>query len=89
MWAGSRLGTGKAWNRRFAAPLAKQTLWAQSAGIMNSPWDQRYLAPEYVCGTAPNAFAEAMAGHIPEGPVLCLAAGEGRNAVHLAGSAIP
>ncbi|MEY4938851.1 MAG: hypothetical protein RIQ93_586 [Verrucomicrobiota bacterium] len=51
---------------------------------MNNFWDQRYSAADYVYGTAPNSFVAAMAPRIPAGPVLCLAEGEGRNAVHLA-----
>ena len=47
-------------------------------------WDQRFSAADYVYGTAPNTFVAAMAAQIPAGPVLCLAEGEGRNAVHLA-----
>ena len=48
-------------------------------------WGQRYgAARDYVYGTAPNEFLAAMADRIPPGPVLCLAEGEGRNAVHLA-----
>lgn len=47
-------------------------------------WDKRYAADEYVYGTFPNEFLAAVADQIPPGPVLCLAEGEGRNAVHLA-----
>ena len=47
-------------------------------------WDDRYAAEEYAYGEAPNAFVAAMAQQIPDGPVLCLAEGEGRNAVSLA-----
>lgn len=47
-------------------------------------WNERYSTPEHFYGTAPNAFLAAQAHHIPAGPVLCLAEGEGRNAVHLA-----
>jgi SAM-dependent methyltransferase len=48
-------------------------------------WDERYAASHYIYGTAPNEFVAAMAERIPAGPVLCLAEGEGRNAVFLAG----
>lgn len=51
---------------------------------MSSPWDQRYALDEYVYGTEPNDFLKQVAPRIPLGPVLCLAEGEGRNAVHLA-----
>ncbi|AOS44140.1 tellurite resistance protein TehB [Lacunisphaera limnophila] len=48
-------------------------------------WDQRYgAATGYLYGTSPNEFLAAVADRIPPGPVLCLAEGEGRNAVHLA-----
>lgn len=54
------------------------------ATTMKINWDQRFAADEYVYGTNPNAFVAEMAAKIPAGPVLCLAEGEGRNAVHLA-----
>lgn len=48
-------------------------------------WDERYRANGgYVFGTAPNDFLALHAHAIPSGPVLCLAEGEGRNAVYLA-----
>jgi SAM-dependent methyltransferase len=50
-----------------------------------TPWDDRYAGADYIYGTEPNEFLCHYAGLIPEGPVLCLAEGEGRNAVHLAG----
>jgi SAM-dependent methyltransferase len=50
----------------------------------SSFWDTRYSHADFCYGTESNAFVAAMAGEIPAGPVLCLAEGEGRNAVHLA-----
>jgi SAM-dependent methyltransferase len=47
-------------------------------------WDERYHAAEYAYGVEANDFLRAQAEHIPAGPVLCLAEGEGRNAVFLA-----
>jgi len=47
-------------------------------------WNNRYATPHFVYGEAPNAFVAEMASQISAGPVLCLAEGEGRNAVHLA-----
>lgn len=47
-------------------------------------WNQRYSAEEYFYGTTPNGFVAECAPLIPPGPVLCLADGEGRNAVFLA-----
>jgi SAM-dependent methyltransferase len=53
---------------------------------MNSAfWDQRYATDDYFYGEEPNTFLAAQAHLIPPGPVLCLAEGEGRNAVFLAG----
>ena len=48
-------------------------------------WDERYSQPGFVYGTEPNEFLATVAGQIPDGPVLCLAEGQGRNAVFLAG----
>lgn len=48
-------------------------------------WNQRYSEPGYAYGTEPNDFLVSVAERIPAGPVLCLAEGEGRNAVFLAG----
>lgn len=47
-------------------------------------WDARYAEPGFAYGTAPNDFLRSEAPRI-EGPVLCLAEGEGRNATFLAG----
>lgn len=47
-------------------------------------WNQRYSQPDYVYGKTPNDFLVQVADHIPQGRVLCLAEGEGRNAVYLA-----
>jgi hypothetical protein len=47
-------------------------------------WDDRYSDSDYAYGTAPNDFLVEQAIHIPAGPILCLAEGEGRNAVWLA-----
>lgn len=47
-------------------------------------WDERYSDEEYVYGKDPNDFLANAAGKIPKGRVLCIAEGEGRNAVFLA-----
>lgn len=49
-------------------------------------WEQRYGAETYLYGTEPNEFLRANAHVLPAGPTMCLAEGEGRNAVHLAGT---
>jgi hypothetical protein len=48
-------------------------------------WEERYRSPGYRYGTEPNAFLSEVAARIPKGPVLCVADGEGRNGVYLAG----
>lgn len=48
-------------------------------------WDERYRAEAYAYGREPNAFLREEAHRIAPGRVLCLAEGEGRNAVFLAG----
>lgn len=48
-------------------------------------WDQKYNVDEYIYGKEPNDFLIQQFHHIKEnGDVLCLAEGEGRNAVYLA-----
>ena len=47
-------------------------------------WNERYQGEDFVYGKEPNGFlCEAIRG-VPAGRVLCLAEGEGRNAVFLA-----
>jgi SAM-dependent methyltransferase len=48
-------------------------------------WNDRYAGADYFYGTAPNDFLASVAEVIPAGSVLCLAEGEGRNALFLAG----
>ena len=48
-------------------------------------WDKRYDTDEFIYGKAPNGFLKSVASEISAGSrVLCLAEGEGRNAVYLA-----
>lgn len=54
---------------------------------MTSPremWEQRYGAAGYVYGTEPNEFLRDNVASLPAGEAMCLAEGEGRNAVFLA-----
>jgi hypothetical protein len=49
------------------------------------PWDERYGTADYYYGTEANEFLREHCSAIrPGGDVLCLAEGEGRNAVFLA-----
>ncbi|MDA0239751.1 MAG: methyltransferase domain-containing protein [Proteobacteria bacterium] len=54
------------------------------ADLHNNTFDDRYSGEEYAYGKSPNEFLVSAARHIPSGPVLCLADGEGRNSVWLA-----
>ena len=47
-------------------------------------WDSNYKVKHYRYGTEPNDFLKESFATIPKGEVLCLAEGEGRNAVFLA-----
>jgi hypothetical protein len=51
-----------------------------------SMWEQRYNVDHYYYGTDPNEFLAASVLLLPDGMTLCLAEGEGRNAVFLAGT---
>ena len=47
-------------------------------------WDERYSSSTYVYGTEPNRFLAENTQRLQKGKILCLAEGEGRNAVQLA-----
>lgn len=47
-------------------------------------WNERFAEPEHAYGTKPNDFLREWSGRVPAGKVLCLAEGQGRNAVHMA-----
>ena len=48
-------------------------------------WDERYATDDFAYGTEPNDFLRESIQHLPAGGrILCLAEGEGRNAVFLA-----
>lgn len=64
----------------LTAPVWRPTVLIMDAEV----WNRRYAAEDFVYGTKPNDFVAAVAERISPGPVLCLAEGEGRNAVHLA-----
>ncbi len=48
-------------------------------------WDIRYDREDYFYGTEPNDFLKEQVGKLPCGRILCIADGEGRNGVYLAG----
>ena len=47
-------------------------------------WDERYGEDGFAYGDEPNDFLAENFGKLPKGKVLCLAEGEGRNAIFLA-----
>lgn len=48
-------------------------------------WDEKYSNSQFVYGSSPNDFLrENVHYFVPEGKILCIAEGEGRNAVWLA-----
>lgn len=52
---------------------------------MSIVWDERYAGERFLYGTTPNDFLREQIAALPAGGrVLCLAEGEGRNAVFLA-----
>ncbi len=51
---------------------------------MTNHWHERFNTEEYMYGKEPNAFVTAIADKLPKGKILCIAEGEGRNAVYLA-----
>lgn len=51
---------------------------------MKAFWDSRYSDTGFAYGDRPNDFLAEEAHRVPKGHVLCLAEGEGRNAVFLA-----
>lgn len=68
--------------RRHEAQLVPSVTGGSPA---REQWEQRFGADEYLYGTEPNVFLAEHAGQLPsDGRVLCLAEGEGRNAVYLA-----
>ena len=46
-------------------------------------WDEKYDSEEYIYGKQANTFLQENSDALPPGKILCLAEGEGRNAVFL------
>lgn len=51
---------------------------------MTNHWHERFNTEAYMYGKEPNAFIVEIAKQLPKGNILCIAEGEGRNAVYLA-----
>lgn len=54
------------------------------AAYLCKMWDERYSEEEYAYGAEPNDFLKAVIRETSSGVALCLAEGQGRNAVYLA-----
>jgi SAM-dependent methyltransferase len=52
--------------------------------VDSTAWDDRYAGSDLVWSANPNVWVEEVAGSLPPGRVIDLAAGEGRNALWLA-----
>jgi putative MATE family efflux protein len=57
----------------------------QAIARRKAMWEERYATDAYLFGTEPNDFLREHAAQLPVGQTLSLGAGEGRNAVFLAG----
>lgn len=51
---------------------------------MTNSWHERFSTEQYVYGKKPNEFVVEVVQDLSRGKVLCIAEGEGRNAVYLA-----
>jgi SAM-dependent methyltransferase len=65
----------------ISAPMVRPMTDHSAAKAM---WEERYRAADYAYGTEPNGFLRDNVDTLPVGEALCLAEGEGRNAVFLA-----
>lgn len=68
--------------------LARRAIFTVPA-MTDSPsamWEQRFAGETYLYGTEPNEFLRTSLATLPKGAAMCLAEGEGRNAVFLAES---
>ncbi len=72
------------------APAVSITLWRvcceRGFDVGTEHWEARYSEPGYLFGTEPNAFLKSKAHLLKPGQkALCVADGDGRNGVFLAG----
>lgn len=61
-----------------------KVIYMQQSNAGKNMWNERYSKQGFAYGKEPNDFLVAESTKIPPGKVLCLAEGEGRNAVFLA-----
>ena len=66
-------------------PSEKEVVQPLSNPVPTSSfWDERYATEEFMYGKEPNDFLRENIDELPQGSVLCLADGEGRNSVFVA-----
>lgn len=71
--------------RKGCRPSKKEVVQSLSIPVPNkSFWDERYGTEEFMYGKEPNDFLRENIDSLPQGTVLCLADGEGRNSVFIA-----
>jgi SAM-dependent methyltransferase len=68
----------------FGMALVATTALAQQTDSPGQQWDERFKRPMFLYGKEPVEFLKQQEPNLRVGRALCLAAGEGRNAVFLA-----
>jgi hypothetical protein len=66
------------------SPSGMTTPPASPLGAPLDFWNKRYGEEGFAYGSEPNDFLREQAAALKPGSAICLAEGEGRNAVHLA-----
>ena len=72
------------WFCVFVLALVGTAALAQQTSTPGQQWDERFSRGMYLYGKEPVAFLKDQVPNLRVGKALCLAAGEGRNAVYLA-----
>src|SRR5689334_11567781 len=72
------------WGASNAPATTMRSTFEVDYAARMTDWESRYAEPGYAFGTKPNDFLRERVDALPPGPILCLAEGEGRNAVWLA-----
>lgn len=66
-------------------PIKEEVVQSMSNSMYpGSFWDERYGSDDYMYGKEPNDFLKQNIDALPQGSVMCLADGEGRNSVYVA-----
>jgi SAM-dependent methyltransferase len=72
------------WANFFRSDKEKVVQSMSNPMYPSSFWDERYGADAYMYGKEPNDFLKQNIDALPQGSVMCLADGEGRNSVFIA-----